>query len=276
MSQIKMRRLYLAILLKERVRLSMMLGYFFIQSLGIYLLSNNVLDKSTAGVYTSSTVVLYFRILVLTSTLIVGLLFGIPLLSIEYESGTYRFLFTHGVGRGRLVRAYLLVYAVSILLFSVMTFINVDHFFTVQTKAGPISIWSFVVFICQPMIVIPLTLVLFMAGVFFGTLTKRIIFGTATTILFSVLLILGIQVSLEKVLFLFVQTLKNYSGNHTDAYYNFIGSHDSRYLFQFQFAYACSLTIVSLLLGYGTLKAIRSGGIFQRKLNQPDGKELNI
>lgn len=257
--------MFLAVLLKERVRLSMVFGYFFIHSFAIYLLSDNVLDKNSAAVYTNPTVVLYFRILVLASPVIVGLLIGVPLLSAEYESGTYRFLFTHGVGRRRLVRGVLSVYTVSILLSSVMTFISVDHFFAVQSEAGPISIWSFAVFVCHPMIIIALTLALFMAGVFLGTLTQRVVSGTATTILFSISLILGIQVSLEKVLLLFVQKLKAYSGNPTDAYNNFIGSHDSTYMFQFQFAYASALALLSLLLGYGTLQATRRGGILHRK-----------
>lgn len=271
-----MQRLFLAILLKERVRLSMMFGYFFIHSFVIYLLSDNVLDKNSAGVYTNPTVVLYFRILVLASPLIVGLLFGVPLLSTEYESGTYRFLFTHGVGRQRLVRTYLSVYTVSILLSSLMTFISIDHFFAVQTEAGPITIWSFAVFVCNPMVIIALTLALFMAGVLLGTLTRRVVSGIATTILFSILFILGIQVSLEKVLFLFVQKLKTYSGNPTDAYNNFIGSHNSTYIFQFQTAYAGSLAILSLLLAYGSLQAIRNDGILHKKPKQPDEEGSNI
>lgn len=276
MSQIRIQRLFLAVLLKERVRLSIMFGYFFIHSFVIYLLSDNVLDKNSAGVYANPTVVLYFRILVLASPLIVGLLFGVPLLSTEYESGTYRFLFTHGVGRQRLVKAELSVYTISILLSSVITLISIDHFFAVQTEAGPITIWSFAVFICHPMIIIALTLALFMAGVFFGTLTQRIVSGTATTILFSILLILGIQVSLEKLLFLFTQRFKNYGGSPQDAYNNLVGGHDSAYMFQFQIAYACSLTILSLLLRYGSLQAIRNDGIFHRKPKQPDGEGSNI
>ena len=264
-SQVRVPRLLLAVLLKERTRLSLMLGYFFIQSLGVYLLSNNVLERATTQVYSNSTIILYFRIVVLVSPLIVGSLFGAPLLATEFESGNYRFLFTLGIGRKRLVKAHLLVYTVSILLFSVMTVISIDHFFAAEREAGPLSIWSFAVFICQPIIIIPFTLTLFMAGVFLGTITKRTVFGIATTLLFAIFLILGFQVSLEKVLFIFVQKFKTYDGSPRDAYLNFIGSYDSKYLFQFQMAYGCLLLIISLLLGYGSLLGIRSGGIFFKK-----------
>lgn len=264
-SQAKVHRLLLAILLKERSRLSLILGFFFIQSLGVYLLSNNVLDRTTTQVYSNSTVILYFRILVLISPFIVGSLFGVPLLSSEYESGNYRFLFTLGIGRMRLVRAHLLIYTVSILLFSQMTALSISHFFSREREAGPLSIWSFAVFICQPIVIVPITLTLFMAGVLLGITIKRTVLGIAATLLFSILTILGFQVSLEKVLFIFVQKLKTYGGNPRDAYLNFIGSYDSKYLFQFQMAYGCLLILISLLLGYGSLLGIRSGGIFYKK-----------
>lgn len=264
-SQAKVHRLLLAILLKERSRLSLVLGFFFIQSLGVYLLSNNVLDRTTTQVYSNSTVILYFRILVLISPFIVGSLFGVPLLSSEYESGNYRFLFTLGIGRMRLVRAHLLIYTVSILLFSQMTALSISHFFSREREAGPLSIWSFAVFICQPIVIVPITLTLFMAGVLLGITIKRTVLGIAATLLFSILTILGFQVSLEKVLFIFVQKLKTYGGNPRDGYLNFIGSYDSKYLFQFQMAYGCLLILISLLLGYGSLLGIRSGGIFYKK-----------
>lgn len=268
-SQVRVHRLVLAVLLKERNRLSMMLGYFFVQSLGVYFLSNSVLERTTTQVYSNSTVILYFRILVLVSPVIVASLFGVPLLATEFESGNYRFLFTLGIGRKRLVKAHLLIYTVSILLFSVMTVISIDHFFVVEREAGPLSIWSFAVFICQPIVIIPLTLTLFMAGVFLGAITRRTVFGIATTLLFSILIILGLQVSLEKVLFIFVQKLKTYGGNPRDAYLAFTGSYDSKYLFQFQMAFGFLLIMVPLLLGYGSLQAIKSGGILPRKLRVP-------
>lgn len=264
-SQMRMQSLLLAVLLKERTRLSLMLGYFFIQSLGVYLLSNNVLERATTQVYSNSTIILYFRIVVLVSPLMVGSLFGAPLLATDFESGNYRFLFTLGVGRKRLVKAHLHIYTLSILLFSAMTVISVDHFFTIEREAGPLSIWSFAVFICQPIVIIPLTLTLFMAGVFLGTITRRTVIGIAATLLFSILTIMGFQVTLEKVLFIFVQKLKTYGGNPRDAYLNFIGSYDSKYLFQFQMAYGCLLILISLLIGYGSLLGIRSGGIFYKK-----------
>lgn len=226
-------------------------------------------------VYTNPTIVLYFRILVLSSPVIVGLLFGVPLLSTEYESGTYRFLFTHGVGRHRLVKTVLSVYAFFILLFSVMTSITIDHFFAVQREAGPISIWSFAVFVCHPILIVPLTLALFIAGVFLGILTRRVVSGIAATILFTALLFIGIQLSLEKILLLLAKRLGNYGATPQDAYNNLVGGHDSTHMLQFQLGYASALALLSLLLGCSALQAIRSDWILHKKPKQLNGEGIN-
>lgn len=275
MPQVELNRLILGTFVKEKVRLLLMFGYFFINSLAIYWLSRDLLDRTMTEVYTNPTIVLYFRIVVLSSPVIVGLLFGVPLLSTEYESGTYRFLFTLGVGRHRLVRAVLLVYAFFILLFSVMTSIAIDHFFAVQKIAGPITIWSFAVFVCNPLLIVPLTLALFVAGVFLGVLTRRVISGIAATILLAAMLFIGIQLSLEKILLLFAKTLEHYGGSPQDAYNNLVGGHDSTDLLQFQLGYASALALLSLSLGHFSLRTIRSGRILHKKPKQLNGEGLN-
>lgn len=274
--QIDLNRLILGTLVKEKVRLLLFFGYFFIDSLAIYWLSRDLLDRNMTQVYANPTIVLYFRILVLSSPVLVGLLFGVPLLSTEYESGTYRFLFTLGVGRQRLVAALLSVYAFFILVFSLMTTMAIDHFFSVQKLAGPISIWSFAVFVCNPLVIVPVTLTLFVAGALLGILTRQVVFGIAATILFVATLFISIQLSLEKLLFFFAQRIENYGGNPRDAYNNLVGGNDSTYMFQFQIAYACLLTIFSLLLGYGSLQAIRIGGVLHRKPKQLNEERSNI
>lgn len=276
MPQIRVNRLVLGILIKEQVRLLLMFGYFFINSLAIYWLSRDLLDRSLAEVYANPTIVLYFRILVLSSPVIIGLLFGVPLLSTEYESGTYHSLFTHGVGRHRLIRTALLVYTFFILLFSIMTSIAIDHFFAVQKVTGPITIWSFAVFVCNPLLIVPFTLTLFVAGVFLGALTRRVVSGIAATILFAALLFLAVQLSLEKLLLHFAPRFKNYDVSPQDAYNNFVGSNDSTHMLQFQLGYASALALLSALLGYFSLRTIKSDQIFHKKPRRVNGNGLNI
>lgn len=242
-----------------------MFAYLFANSATIYWLSTILIEKELNGLHTNPPIVLYFRLLVISSPLIIGLLIGVPLLSSEYESGTYRFLFTQGVGRWRLVRTIFGVYFVFIVLFSVMTIISINHFFTVQQQAGPITIWSFGVFMCQPMIVIPLTLTTFFAGVLLGTLMQRVIPTIAAMMLFVTILALGLQTSFGKFLDFFAQRL---NGSHGDPLkvYKFVTSNDSKYLFQFQLVFVCSLTIFSLVLVLGSLQRLNSGGLLHRKL----------
>lgn len=274
--QINLNKLVLGVLLKERVRLLLMFGYFLMVSLVVYGLSTRLLDRNTTQVYANPTIILYFRILVLSIPVIVGLLFGVPLLATEYESGTYRFLFTHGVERSRLVRTMLSVYAVCIFLFGVIISLAINHFFAIQAQAGPITFWSFAIFACQPMLIVPLSLLCFAAGVLLGTLTRRVVPGIAATISLVTLFYLGFQLTLEKSLYLVAQRLKNYSGNPIDAYNNLVEGHDSTHMFQFQFAYAAALTLMSLIFGYFTLPAIKATSIIRRRHKQLNGEGINI
>ena len=253
------------VLVKEKTRILLMFAYLIANSAAIYLLSTKLIEKSIYQVNVNSTIVLYFRLLVLSSPLIIGLLIGVPLLSTEYESGTYRFLFTQGVGRWRLVRTIFGVYLLFIILFSVMTTIGINHFFTVQQQAGSVSIWSLAVFVSKPIIIIPLTLTTFAAGVLFGTLMKRVILGIVATTLFVLILALGLQASLERALVFFAQRSNGSQENPLLVYYGFVTSNDSKYLFRFQIAFAGVLTILSLVLVFGSLRALYSAGLHRRK-----------
>ena len=105
--QVRFPNLVFGILVKEKTRILLMFLYLFTNSAVIYQLSTYVVEGTAHQVYANPNIVLYFRLLGISSPLIIGLLIGVPLLSNEYESGTYRFLFTQGVGRWRIVRRIL-------------------------------------------------------------------------------------------------------------------------------------------------------------------------
>lgn len=272
--QIKLRNVVFGILVKEKTRIFLMFAYFFAISALIYWLSAYLVDRTAYQVYTNPTIILYFRLLVMSMPLVIGLLIGVPLLSSEYESGTYRFLFTQGVGRWRLVRTTFGVYFVSIVLFSVMTIVSVNHFLTLQQSAQSITmqsaqsitIWSFGVFVSQPIIIIPLTLTAFVAGVFLGILTKRVIPGIAVATLCGVMLALGLKAFFDKLLSTLVQGLYDSTGNVLQQHYDFYGNNDPKYLFQFQILFASLLTIITIVLVFGSLRALNSEGLLHRKL----------
>lgn len=266
MPQVRFRNLVFGILVKEKTRILLMFLYLFTNSAVIYWLSTYVVERTAHQVYANPNIVLYFRLLVISSPLIIGLLIGVPLLSTEYESGTYRFLFTQGVGRWRMVRTIFVIYFVSILLFSIMPLTSISQFLSVQHEAGPLTIWSYAVFISNPTIIIPLSLTAFTAGVFLGTIMRRVVPAIAAALLFAVLLTLTLQLALEKALFFFAQRIAGSSANPIVAYTNFVSSDDSRYLFQFQMIFGALLTILSLVLALGSMRALNNGGLFHRKL----------
>jgi len=165
-----------------------------------------------------------------------------------------------------MVRTIFVIYFVSILLFSIMPLTSISQFLSVQHEAGPLTIWSYAVFISNPTIIIPLSLTAFTAGVFLGTIMRRVVPAIAVALLFAVLLTLTLQLALEKALFFFAPRIAGSSANPIVAYTNFVSSDDSRYLFQFQMIFGALLTILSLALALGSMRALNNGGLFHRKL----------
>lgn len=244
----------------------MMFAFFFSSSAIIYWLSADLVVQGQNQIFANPTIVLYFRLLVGSIPFIIGLLIGVPLLSSEYESGTYRYLFTQGVGRWRLVSTVLGVYFVSIVLFSAMLIISINHFLAVQQSAEPITIWSFGVFVFYPIIIVPLILTAFVAGVFIGVLMKRVILGIAAAMLFGVIFALGLKAFFDELLSTAVQGLFNSLESTLAQHYDFYGRNDPRYLFQFQVSFASLLIFLAVLLTLSSLRAICSDEIVRRKL----------
>ena len=83
--QIRLRNVVFGVLVKEKTRILLMFAYLIANSAAIYLLSTKLIEKSIYQVNVNSTIVLYFRLLVLSSPLINGLLLGVTLLSPGYE-----------------------------------------------------------------------------------------------------------------------------------------------------------------------------------------------
>lgn len=263
---ISLRNLVLGILIKEKPRLLMLFLYLLANSALVYWLSTKVLEGETTGSYANPTIVLYFRLLVMSSPLIIGLLFGVPLLSSEYESGTYRSLFTQGVGRRSLITTTYLVYFALILLLSGMTIFSVNHFLSLQRSAPFFTIWSFGVFISQPVIIVPLTLAAFIAGALFGTLTKRVLPGIAVTLLYGVLLALLLKTLFDRLLTGLIQGLYDSAQKMSQQHYDFYGQNDPKYLLQIQTLFASALTALTVILIFVSIRALDNNGLFHRRL----------
>jgi hypothetical protein len=267
--QISLRNLVSGILVKEKTKIFFMFVYFFANAAIVYWLSAYLVTRTPYQVYANPTIILYFRLLVMASPLIIGLLIGVPLLSSEYQSGSYRFLFTQGAGRRRLLKATLGIYLLSILLFSMMTIVSVNHFLSVQQEAQSIakqtsetiSIWSFGVFIVHPIILVPLTLTGFTAGVLLGAIFKRLIPGIAAALLFGVMFALGLNSFFDVLLSSFVQELYDSPRNGFQQHYDFNGHNDPKYLFLFQIIVAASLIFVAGIFGLCSLRVINNEGV---------------
>jgi hypothetical protein len=147
-----------------------------------------------------------------------------------------------------------------------MLIISVNHFLAVQQSAEPITIWSFGVFVFYPIIIVPLILTAFVAGVFIGVLMKRVIPGLAAAMLFGVIFVLGLKAFFDELLSTTVQGLYNSLERALTQDYDFYGRNDPRYLLQFQVSFASLLIFLTVLLTLSSLRALYSDEILRRKL----------
>lgn len=263
--EISLNNLVLGILIKEKTPLLMLTLYLFINSGLIYWLSTLLIEKSSAGTFANPNIVLYFRLLIISSPLIIGLMFGAPLLSSEFESGTYRFLFTQGVGRRKLTAALIFVYFAAILLLSVLTIISVNHFLSLQHSDHFFTIWTFGVFVCQPLIYVPLSLAALIAGTLFGILMKRVVPGMAATLFFGGILAFGVQTLFDKLLGGPLQGLYDSTRNMPHHHYDFIGQNDPKYFSLMQILFASLLTALTVVLVFVSVRALDSRGLFHSR-----------
>lgn len=266
--QISLKNLVLGILIKEKTPLLMLTLYLSINSALIYWLSTLLIERGTAGTFENPNIVLYFRLLVISSPLIIGLMFGAPLLSSEFESGTYRFLFTQGVGRRKLTATLIFVYFASILLLSVLTIVSVNHFLSLQHADQFFTIWTFGVFVCQPLIIVPFSLTALIAGVLFGTLMKRVVPGMAVTLFFGGILALGVQALFDKLLGGPLQGLYDSARNMPHHHYDFIGQNDPKYFSLMQILFASLLTTLTVALIFVSIQSLDSKGLFHKRLKR--------
>lgn len=117
--------------------------------------------------------------------LLVGVFVGAPLVSREFESGTFRFAWTQGVGRTRYIVTKLAVLAVAVLLTAVILgFIfagTYAHVYQVVIGAD-VSQWQATQFTTTWWMLSAWTLFAFAVGSLFGALIKRTVASMAATV----------------------------------------------------------------------------------------------
>jgi ABC-type transport system involved in multi-copper enzyme maturation permease subunit len=170
-----------AVVIRYRVRFSLLLALFIFAAFVILLLSNSVVAHESSQRYENSQDVLYFRFLVFALPLLIGAFFGAPLLASEHESGTFRFAYTQSVGRRRLLLVSVLTHIVVIFCGSILVALSIARFYHYDDQFQSSGAWSIGVFFSQPAI-LPATVVMaFSFGFLIGGLVRRVVASIAIT-----------------------------------------------------------------------------------------------
>lgn len=173
-----------AVLIRNRTQLVVLASLFVISALTIYWLSLHIVTKTTTPLqtYENPQYLLYFRLLVFSLPFLVGVLGGTPLLAKEYESGTFRFTQTQGVGRRRLLLITLASYLVLLVIGSTVAGFSIGQFYSADNLVRPMPQWAIGGFFSQPLLFLAMVVACFCVGVFLGAAVRRTVAGITVAV----------------------------------------------------------------------------------------------
>jgi hypothetical protein len=178
----KFRQTIRAVLIRGQWRLTAWSAFFLFGVAMIYLLSLNIVTRTSSQTFENSQYLLYFRLLVFAIPFFVGVLGGAPLMATDYESEVYRFAYTQGVGRRRLFLATIMAYSALIVMGMAIVGVGIHHFYFIDWQVRARAPWSFAVFFSQPQLILAITFCCFCVGTFLGAIIRRTLSSIAATI----------------------------------------------------------------------------------------------
>jgi ABC-type transport system involved in multi-copper enzyme maturation permease subunit len=128
---------------------------------------------------------------------LIGMFIGAPLLSREFESGTFRFVWTQGMGRVRLLSSKLLLLGTVIILVTAVLGLLISWWCTPFNAIGLSSHWQRGQFDISAITLPAWTLLSLALGVCVGTLTRRVLAAMAIGAALTAGLILSVFVWLD-------------------------------------------------------------------------------
>lgn len=171
-----------AVALRHRVTLLFTLGLFLVGSAIVYWTSTAIMVKGSISSFVDEPMLTYFRVATFSVPGLVAALVGAPMLASEYEAGTYRFSFTQGAGRRRVLLSTLAVFFVTVALGALIMALAISRFYHELDRGSAVNPWPLTVFFSQPEIFVGLVVSLFALGVMFGALVRRNVAAITTTI----------------------------------------------------------------------------------------------
>jgi hypothetical protein len=217
---VKIRKIVRAVFIRNRVPLAVLACLFVASALIIHWLSLGIVVKTSSQTYENPQYLLYFRLLVFSLPFLVGVLGGAPLLATEYESGTFRFTQTQGVGRRRLLLVTLVSYLLLLIAGSGFVSLAIGQFYRADSPVQPMPIWAIGGFFSQPLLFVAMVVACFCAGVFIGAVVRRTVAGitAAVTTLSIGALLIYVELFQKSLVFMSSSVTTNFDSFQRHAY----------------------------------------------------------
>ena len=215
---VDVRKIVRAVVIRNRVPLLAIMCCSLASASLIYWLSFHIVVRTSLQTYENSQYLLYFRLVVFSVPFLVGVLGGAPILATEYESGSFRFTQTQGVGRRRLLLITLTSYLVVLVAGSGLVGIAIDRFRSVDNVVRPAPSWAIGSFFSQSMTFLAIVVASFCVCVFVGAIVRRTVAGITTAV--ATLLIGTLLICVE-----FFQKSLAFMSTSVEAKFGSIGRH---------------------------------------------------
>lgn len=218
--RVKVGQIVRAVLIRNRVPLAVLACLFVASALIVHWLSLGIVLKTSYQTYENAQYVLYFRLLIFSLPFLVGVLGGAPLLATEYESGTFRFTQTQGVGRRRLLLVTLASYLLLLIAGSGFVSLAIGQFYRADSPVRPMPIWTIGGFFSQPLLFVAMVIACFCAGVFIGAVVRRTVAGitAAVTTLSIGALLIYVELFKKSLVFMSSSVTTNFDSFQRHAY----------------------------------------------------------
>lgn len=171
-----------AVALRHRVTLALTLVLCIAGAAVVYWTSTGIIVKTSTSSFVDDPMLTYFRVAAFSVPALIAILVGAPILASEYESGTYRFSFTQGAGRRRVLLATLVVFFVTVAVGALIMSLAISRFYHELNRGPTVNPWPLTVFFSQPDTFFALVVSLFAVGVMLGALVRRNVAAITATL----------------------------------------------------------------------------------------------
>lgn len=246
---------YLSSLRGVAIRLRMRILWLSILYLSativMLLLTSQLVETTPTQKFANPTYLLSIKIILAATPIVSGLFFGCPLFASEFESSTYKFMFTQSVGRKNIILASLSLVGAVQAMWSVLLTIYLSHFRNEVRNVFTLSRWSISTVLLDGWVYLLLNVLIFSVCLLAGVIVKRVLNAMAIGLLFIVSIIFLIKTSLDASVHFFSDRSQSGLPDSLELY-KFINGNNPLGYSHFHFYLCACISILYLAALYGS------------------------